>query len=61
MYYLLHALDTCTLFRMHNSGYTFGLCPHIAHVSRLLKLKLFSPRLYKTYWQTPEVTNSEGI
>ena len=45
---------------MRISGYSFGVRPRIAHVSAI-KTKLFSPLLYETYWQTPEVTNPEGI
>ena len=46
---------------MRNLGYIFDICPHIAHISRLLKLKLSSRRLYEIYWRTSELNNSKGI
>ena len=58
---MLHALNTCTLFRMRNLGYNFGVRPRIAHVSRLLKLNLFNPSLYEMYWHASEVRDSKDI
>ena len=58
---MLHVGDTCTLFRMPASVYTFGytlLYTFVfAHVLLVLNTKLFSPRLFESLGITMEVSH----
>ena len=60
----LNTLNTCTLsyalFGLHLRCTPSAARPRIVRVSRLLKLKLFSPRLFVTPARRSEVRNPEG-